>query len=57
MTSTLEGRPGESRVSELSKARREPASRQWVTNLLLHLQDITYTDHTGKTMLRAIFDN
>jgi hypothetical protein len=57
MTSALEGRPGESRVWELSKARREPAPRLCVKNLLLHLRDITYTDHAGKTMLRAIFDN
>jgi hypothetical protein len=41
----------------LGEARREPAPRLYVESLLLHLRDITYTDDTGKTMLRAIFDH
>jgi hypothetical protein len=59
MTSALEGGPGNSRAPQLSpaRARRGSASRLFVKNLLLRLRDITYTDHTGKTMPRAVFDH
>jgi hypothetical protein len=55
MNITLGGRPGSRGC--LGEARRKTAPRLYVQSLLLHLKDITYTDDTGKTMLRAIFDH
>jgi hypothetical protein len=57
MTSTLEGRPANSGVFTRSEGRREPAPHLNVKILLLHLGDTTYTDQTGKKVLRAIFDH
>jgi hypothetical protein len=55
MVPTLKERPNRSITPGLSTLWNGIGPRLRIKQLLLSMQDITYTDHTGQTLPRSVF--